>query len=320
MFDNRWGYAVAASFLTACLLLGLGLAGYLAPQPVIGVVRFDDAITFDSAGDLIEVIEAAREDDRIAGVALEILSPGGIATSSESIFYSLLKLRETKPVVVAIDGLAASGGYYMAVAGNRIYAPSSSYVGNVGTRGPRPSDPAISPDELSSGPYKLSGGNRFDQIQQLELVKNAFVGNVVHQRANAEMNPLTIDAATVAEARIYLGSEAVAIGMVDAEGGLSDAVGAAAELAGLTDYRTVDLLDFFHLRPVEPTPVVLARLDAFQATAPAGTIYLLDSRIPLPETISATDLDRQLMHLRAVDPASLTAAQRKSLPLPTVGE
>lgn len=327
MFDTRWGYLVAGLFLVICLILGIGLAGYFAPQPVIGVVRFEDAVTFQSAADLIEILEAAREDPSVAGIAMDILSPGGLATSSESIFYTMLKVREEKPIVVAIDGLAVSGGYYMAVAGNRIYAPSSSYVGNVGTRGPRPSDPVISPDELSSGPFKLSGGDRFDRIQQLELVKNAFVGNVVHQRANAEMTPLTIDADTVAEARIYLGSEAVAIGMVDAEGGISDAITAAAELAGVRRYRTVDLREHLDLVP-EPTPepvALPASVEAMVAAAPPEAVYLLDSRIALPPSAAASMLEKHLLQLRAVDPASLSASERLDLPvppslLPTMGE
>lgn len=73
--------------------------------------------------------------------ALELSSPGGYATSSETIYYTLLNFRKHKPPVVVVNGLAASGGYYMATAGNRIYASPSSYVGNVGTRGSRPTDP-----------------------------------------------------------------------------------------------------------------------------------------------------------------------------------
>ncbi|MCB0072147.1 MAG: S49 family peptidase [Caldilineaceae bacterium] len=322
MFDSRWGYLVAAIFLVICLVLGIGLAAWYAPQPVIGVVRFEDVIDFNTATELINLLEAARDDGRVAGVAMEILSPGGLATSSESAFYTMLKLREEKPLVVAIDGLAVSGGYYMAVAGNRIYAPSSSYVGNVGTRGPRPSDPAISPDELSSGPFKLSGGDRFDRIQQLELVKEAFVGNVVHQRSNAELNPLTIDAATVAEARIYLGSEAVAVGLVDAEGGISDAIAAAAELAGVDNYQVVNLREFLDMVPeAPPTPEIAASVTRMMNSAPPDAVFLLDSRMALPQAAAASDLDKQLMRLRNVDPATLSATYRplETAP-PTAGD
>ena len=306
---NWWEYLIAALFLTLCLVVGLGLAEIYSPEPVIGVIRFEDALTIESAAEVIELIEAARQDHRVAGVALEILSPGGMATSSENVFYALLNLREVKPVVVAVDGLAVSGGYYMAVAANRIYAPSSSYVGNVGTRGPRPSDPAISPEELSSGPFKLTGGNRFDRIQQLDIVKNAFVGNVVYQRSNAEMNPLQIDAEAVAEARIYLGSEAVAVGLIDGEGGISDAIAAAAEMAGVNRYQAVDLPGYFGINEELPAPEIQGSIHSMAETASADAVFLLDSRIPLPGVIETTELDRHLLELRAVDSGTLNATQ-----------
>lgn len=296
------------------------LGEVMAPQPVIGVARFAAEIDFETADQIVQLLEAARADERVAGVVLEVLSPGGYATSSESIYYTLLKLRAQKPLVVVIDGLAASGGYYMAAAGNRIYAPASAYVGNVGTRGGRPNDPAIAPDELSSGPYKLEGGSRFDQIHQLDLVARAFVDNVVSQRAASPVNPLTMTAAELAEARIYLGSEALALGLIDGEGGRGEGIEAAAALAGVTDYSTVDLAGFLGLAPApEPTaPGALAA--SLLANAPPGTIYMLDSRIPLP----VADLPPALARLgtkQGADPLlpALSAAPGWAASLPHVG-
>jgi protease-4 len=312
---RTWEIALAALFLALCLVGGLFLArgsatggfgldmpaiGTLGGGPAIGVVRFEDAIDFTTANNLIDLLEAARRDDRIRGVVLELFSPGGLATSSESIYYTLLKLREEKPVVVVVDGLAASGGYYMAAAGNRIFAPASAYVGNVGTRGGRPSDPAIAPEELSSGPYKLEGGSRFDQIHQLELVAQAFVANVATQRQASPINPLKLTPAELGEARIYLGSEALALGLIDAEGGRADGIEAAAELGGLADYDVVDLRAFLNLAPPsapapplgpgdpqEPGTAARSLDQALQElvdTAPPGAIYMLDSRIRLPNS------------------------------------
>jgi protease-4 len=310
---RTWEIALAALFLALCLIGGLYLArgepnhgfpldmraiGAPGNGPAIGLVRFDDAIDFTTANNLINLLEAARRDERVRGVVLELFSPGGLATSSESIYYTLLKLRQEKPLVVVIDGLAASGGYYMAAAGNRIFAPASAYVGNVGTRGGRPSDPAIAPEELSSGPYKLEGGSRFDQIHQLELVAQAFITNVATQRQASPVNPLKLTVEELGEARIYLGSEALALGLIDAEGGRADGIEAAATLAGLVDYDVVDLPAFLNLAPPSQPEEPLAPLapedpnatahnleQALQnlvATAPPGAIYMLDSRIRLP--------------------------------------
>jgi protease-4 len=274
-------------------------------------VRFEGALDFQTAAELTKLAEKAREDPKVAGVVLELLSPGGLATSSEAVFYSLLRLRETKPLMVVVDGLAVSGGYYVAVAGNQIYAPSSSYVGNVGTRGPRPPDPEISPDELSSGPFKLAGGGRFDRIQQLALIRDAFVGNVVHQRAHAEVNPLKIDADTVAEARIYLGSEAVAVGLIDLEGGRSDAIQSAAEAAGVQRYSVVDLFDYFDMG-AETNASLEESVREMAQHAPPDAVFLLDSRFPLPGVDDDSELERRLLWLRSVDPGSLSATQRSA--------
>jgi protease-4 len=306
---RRWSSWLILLFLLACLVIGLAVANYTAPEPVIGVVRFADVIWTDTVDNLVYVLETAGQDDQIAAVVLEIDSPGGLTTSSEKAFYSLLRLRERKPLIVVVDGIAASGGYYMAAAANRIYAAPSSYVGNVGVRGPRPLDPVLYPDELSTGPYKLSGGDRFDQIRQLDLLKAAFVNNVVQQRSQAELNPLTIDAETVAEARLYVGLEAIAIGLVDAEGSLSDAISAAADLAGVTSYRSQDLIDFYDLPfSLEFQQPMLAFREAIAqrlATVGPNTSFALDTRIPLTPAVDRTILEAHLLQLRATAPGPL---------------
>lgn len=285
---STWESALAVVFLVACLLGGLALAQMQAQGPAIGVLRFPSQIDFQSATQLVDLIEAARSDPDIAAVVIEVSSPGGFATSSETIFYSLLNFRQQKPLIMVIDGLAASGGYYMAAAGNRIFAPPSSYVGNVGTRGGRPNDPTLAPDELTSGPYKLEGGSRFEQIRQLDLVRNSFLNNVVTQRSNAEVNPLKISAAEIAEARIYLGSEALALGLIDGEGSRAEGIEAAAELAGLTNYQVIDLPSYLGMAPIGgDSEDVIARAQAMLASAPPGTIFMLDTRIPFPDTVLA---------------------------------
>lgn len=283
-----WEVALALVVLATCLLGGLALAERQAPGPVIGVLQFSAPINFATADQLVKLMEAAQRDPNVAAVVLEVSSPGGYATSSETIYYTLLNFREDKPLVVVVNGLAASGGYYMAVAGNRIYASPSSYVGNVGTRGSRPTDPTLAPDELTSGPYKLEGGSRFEQIRQLDLVRNAFLSNVVTQRTHAEVNPLKISAAEIAEARIYLGSEALALGLIDGEGSRIEGIEAAAALAGLKRYRVVDLPTHLNLEPIPVTDDLFGAAQSLLAEAPPGAVLMLDSRIPFPESASTS--------------------------------
>ncbi|MEM7133296.1 MAG: S49 family peptidase [Chloroflexota bacterium] len=308
MRSNFLRYVVAVLFLVGCLVLGVWLGQRNVPKPVIGVLRFEGIIEFASAQYLIEVLDTARQDDRVAGVVLEILSPGGFATSSESVYYSMLQLRQEKPLNVYIDGYAASGGYYMAVASNQIFAPASANIGNVGARGMQPPDPSIAPLELSTGPYKLFGGSRFDRIHQLELVGEAFVTSVVNQRQRSAVNPLKLSQDELAEARLYVGSEAVALGLIDFEGAHTDAILSAAELAGVREYEVVNLPEFLNVPLPYGQPMVRSRGGSFEkeaqhlvATAPPDAIFLLDSRIPLGHYSDSPDVETHLLALRNVD-------------------
>jgi len=279
------GTWLVLTFWAACLVLGWLIAElYVAAvRPLVAIVRFEGLIDTASAGQMFRILEAARTDQRIAALVLELDSYGGDARSSEGLYHVLLRLRQEKPLVVVVVGAATSGGYHMAVAGNKIYAPAVSEIGNVGARSGRPWDPSISPDWLSTGPFKLDGGSRFDNIRQLDLVKEAFVSHVVYQRSLSPYNPLRVDAKTLAEAHVYMGSEALALGLIDAPGGLSDAIQAAAELAGLDSYRTVQLLDYLGM---SFTPSSYYSVPQLVRSALPGTVFLLDSRIALGDVPS----------------------------------
>lgn len=313
---RRWEILTWAGILAICLVVGVVVGRWAAPVPVVGVVRFEGAIDFAAADQMVTLLEKARQDPAVAAVVLELRSPGGLATSSENIFYSMLRLRAEKPLVVVIDGMAASGGYYMASAANRIYAPASAYIGNIGTRGPRPQDPYISPEELSTGPYKFAGGSRFDQIYQLDLIKEGFVNNVIAQRLNSPVNPLKLDKSTVEEGRLYLGSEAVAVGLIDLEGARSDGILGAAELAGIRRYQVVDL-DVYLGVSFQIEPNYMATIEKLAATASPDTIFLLDSRIALPGMLEGNALQEHMLQLRRSAPASLNGGSHRTLPRTT---
>jgi protease-4 len=273
---RSWSTWAEIAFLVICLAVGLVLSERFAPRPVIGVMRFEGIIDSSSAYQVWKILEAARQDKHVAGVVMEISSLGGAAGSSEKLYYAMTSLRQQKPLVVVIDGEATSGAYYMAIAANKIYAPAASNVGNVGVWMPRPQDPAIFPDVLSTGPYKLTGGSRFDSIRQLEMVKDAFVNTVVYERSQSPYNPLRVDGRTLSEGHIYLGNEALALGLIDAMGSLGDAIPIAAEMAGVRQYEVKDLTEYLGL-PFVPTAMYAART-LVQAAVP-GTVFLLDSRL-----------------------------------------
>lgn len=315
MRARPWRIWAEIAFLIVCLAAGWVLSEFFAPRPIIGLTRFEGLIVPESAQQMWKILEHARQDRRVAGVVMEINSFGGDAASSEKLYYAMLRLRQEKPLLVVIDGEATSGGYYMAIAANRIYAPAATAVGNVGVWMSRPSDPMILPDILSTGPYKLGGGSRFDNIRQLEMVKESFVNTVVHERGQSPYQALQVDGRTLGEGHIYLGNEALGLGLVDAQGGVSDAVPDAAALAGVTSYDVRDLDEYLGLE-FQPADPYMAGAALVQGGL-AGRVLMLDTRlaylagVPLtgdrigggrPATAWRGDVESELFRLPGVTP------------------
>jgi len=222
------------------LLVGIILAALLVPAPQVGVVRFEDIIWSESAASLSALLDRARDDPNIRAVVLQIDSPGGEVTATEELYYRLLELRQTKPLVVAIDSMAASGGYYMAAAADHIFAKPASTVGNVGVISFLPSTDEqrfADEDYVSTGPFKFSGGNRGDYMRQIELVKLGFLEAVFAQRKTR----LEINRETLSSGEVFLGLQAMQLGLIDELGASSEAVQKAAGLAHLANYQVVDV-------------------------------------------------------------------------------
>lgn len=236
---GRWAVRVAVWGVLP-LVLGTVLALLVVPVPKVGVIRFSDVIWDGSIPYLGEMIDHVLRDRTIRAVVLEIDSPGGDVTATEEIYYRLLQLREHKPLVVTVDYLAASGGYYMAAAGDYIYAKPASMVGNVGVISFLPSvDEQRYTDEdyISTGPFKFSGGSRGDYVRQIELAKAGFLESVFAQRGDR----LQIDREALSSGEIFMGLQAKRLGLVDDLGADSEALQKAADLAQLRDFRVVDV-------------------------------------------------------------------------------
>jgi len=222
------------------LLVGIVLAAVLVPVPQIGVIRFEDVIWSQSAAALSVLLDRARDDPNIRGVVLEINSPGGEVTATEEIYYRLLDLRQTKPLVITIDSMAASGGYYLAAAGDRIFAKPASTVGNIGVVSFLPSTDQqrfADEDYVSTGPFKFSGGSRGDYMRQIELAKLGFLEAVFAQREAK----LQVSREALSSGEVFLGVQALQLGLIDELGANSEAVQKTAKLAHLGHYEVVDV-------------------------------------------------------------------------------
>lgn len=222
-------------------LIGLtwGLSGRLVPRPAVGIVNVSGTIWAGSLEWYRAQMEIAQEDPRVKALVIQIDSPGGGVASSQALYLELLVLRRTMPVVISIDSMAASGGYYAALAGDPIYAKPSSSVGNIGAWAQIPPESTVNDNILRTGPFKQTGSNRTEFEQSLQAVKAEFVATVLTQRGDR----LQLSAAEISQGLIYEGREAAGLGLIDAVGSRSEAVEVAAEQAGLAHYRVVDLAE-----------------------------------------------------------------------------
>jgi protease-4 len=222
----------------APLVLGLWLAQQSVPQPAVGIIRLQSDIWAGSLEVVRAQIEAARSDPAIRAIVLELDSPGGEVVASQELYLTLRNLRQTMPVVATIDTVSASGGYWTVLAAEPIYAKPSSFVGNVGAFSFFPTEPMVNDVILASGPYKLSAMDRDQVVRDVEAIKQEFLATVTSQRGDR----LQISPTELSQGLIYQGRLAQQLGLIDRLGGRDDAINMAAEQAGITHYRVVDLL------------------------------------------------------------------------------
>lgn len=218
------------------------------PQGMVGAVT------------LAEKLRALGEDRETKAVVLRINSPGGDAFASEKVRREIQALRETgKRVVVSMGNVAASGGYWLAMGAEEVWASPASITGSIGVYGMLPTFEkplaklGIHTDGV--GTTELAGKMRLDRPLDPDLKRifqhatdrtyEDFVGLVANARS---MEPEQVD--EVAQGRVWSGTQAQQHGLVDSIGTLQQSIDAAARLAGLgSDYDVV--YDEWELSPIE---------------------------------------------------------------------
>ncbi len=196
------------------------------------------------ADSLVELIRRAAEDESVKAVVLRVDSPGGSMLASEIIADALDELKATgKPLVASMSSVAASGGYYISMPADEIWASPTTITGSIGVGAILPtlqrSLDALGVHVDGIGTTRLSGQLRLDRELGEDArdfltlsVKDAyrvFVGKVASAR------DMSFDRADeMARGRVWIGSDALDLGLVDGMGGLGDAVASAAARAGLS--------------------------------------------------------------------------------------
>ncbi|MCS7114616.1 MAG: S49 family peptidase [Nitrososphaerota archaeon] len=206
-------------------------------ENIVGIVRIDGYIvSSEVARECISIIHRAAANESIKAVVLVVDSRGGYADYVEQIYLDLLELKEKKVLVASII-TALSGGYYIAVAADYIFAHPTSFVGNVGVVGTGP--PVLVPSEyvLETGPFKATGFSALLFPYNLSRALENFASAVEAGRGER----LKLTSKELRMGLIYLGVEALNVGLVDEIGSIQKAIDKAAERAGLKEYEVVEL-------------------------------------------------------------------------------
>jgi protease-4 len=267
-------------FGLAPLLVGLWLAQILVPLPAVGIIRLNTEIYAESADLVLAQIEEARADPSIKAVVLKIDSPGGEVAATQMLYMELQTLRREVPVVGSIDGVAASGAFYTAMATDPIYAKPSSTVGNVGVWGFIPPDVGVNEVILTSGPFKLTASNRDEFLRWIEGIRLEFLETVFSQRGE-RMNVSRVE---LSQGLAYQGREAARLGLIDGLGSESEAIRTAAQQAGIAHYQVIDLQE----RAIDELPEEESELEPWVGAAdpltgrrilPPGAYLLYDIQL-----------------------------------------
>ncbi|MDP2535705.1 signal peptide peptidase SppA [Alteromonas stellipolaris] len=193
------------------------------------------------------LLRKARLDENVKAVVLQIDSPGGSTLGSEIIRQEVLELKNAgKPVVVSMSTYAASGGYWIAANADRIFASPSTITGSIGVFGMFMTyensldylgihSDGVGSNELAGFSAVRPLAPEFGQILQRNVETS--YGNFLSLVSNAR--DMTVDEVDdVAQGRVWIGTDALELGLVDELGTLEDAVNAAAEFAALDNYDT----------------------------------------------------------------------------------
>jgi protease IV len=199
---------------------------------------------------LSEAIRTAREDSSVKAIVLRVNSPGGSGLASDVIWRELRLARDTKPVVVSMGNVAASGGYYIACAANKIFAQPNTVTGSIGVFGIIPNMQGFFRNKLGIT-FDGEQTNRFagmltstrpltpEEKTILQAYVDDFYENFTSRVAEGRgLSQAAVD--SLGQGRVWSGEQALRNGLVDELGGLNEAIAAAAAMAGLQNYKQVE--------------------------------------------------------------------------------
>ena len=201
---------------------------------------------------VIKDLQELADNSQVKAVVLRINSGGGDAYASEQIWRAVKELNKKKPVVVSMGGMAASGAYYMSMGAQYIMAQPTTLTGSIGIFGALPDFSDLMTKKLGfkydevktnrNSAYASAGMSRPWSSEEITTMQN-YVNrgyNLFRKRVAEGRKMSTEQVEKIAQGRVWLGTDAKNIKLIDGFGGLSDAIDKAAELAHLSSYQAVE--------------------------------------------------------------------------------
>ena len=196
-------------------------------------------------------IREARKDTSIKAVVLRVNSPGGSALASDVIWRETVLCKEEKPFVVSMGDYAASGGYYISLEADKIYAEPNTITGSIGVFGVIPNAQELMNDKLGIH-FDGVKTNKHSDIMDLSKPLSDKEYAIIQESIDEIYDSFTLKVAngrdltqtfvdSIGQGRVWTGDDAIGIGLVDELGGLESAIEYAAEMAQLDEYRLKEL-------------------------------------------------------------------------------
>jgi protease-4 len=234
MAGSRIKIALLVIIIVVIFAFGVSFVVSLASRPFgdrIGIVEIEGVIS--DSRDVMADIQRFKEDDAIKGVIVRINSPGGSVAPTQEIFRELKKLGEKKKIYVSMGGLCASGGYYIATAGEKLYASPSTVTGSIGVIMEQVvvedllKKIGVQPNTLKSGVFK-DAGSPFRKMKPEERayfqeIMDGIHGQFIKDVAEGRKMPVEV-MKKLADGRVYTGTQAKSLKLVDRIGTLYDAI------------------------------------------------------------------------------------------------
>ena len=230
----------------------------------VAVIYLEGEITDDSgegivAKEVIKTLKKINKDDDVKALVVRVNSPGGSAEASEQIWHALENIKAAgKPVVVSMGGMAASGGYYISCGADYIYAEPTTFTGSIGIFGMIPNvaklrdKVGIDVDGVSTHKHSAASTNMVykgftadERAMMQTMIERGY--DLFTKRCADGRNKTQDYIKSIGEGRVWIGTKAKELGLVDEFGNIDNAIAKAVELAGLESYKLAyypEVLDF----------------------------------------------------------------------------